>query len=500
IDVLYNDARTAAIMPTASFLSSFGPTVGLKAFHNNLGGHGEQFSVSAQTGGVFSIASEMVFRADRLNGSRLWVESVALYERRPQMLFKGIGDDPRAATGPGDPRAERVRTRFSEDRFLALQQLGYTIGDRNKVKLGGRSVFNHRTFGPKAANSDPSIEEVYDTRQLPGFVNGSTTIEFDANVVIDTRNTEGLTSSGTYVELFGGGVPRFREFGYFHHGLEATGFFDLYRQTRVLVLRGAIEGVEGPTERIPFNELPRLGGPQRLRGYRLDTFRDEKAVTATVEYLYPIHNNLSGALFVDAGRVAHAYDTLFSNLDAVRLGIGGGVMFHTADKAIFSLDVAYGDGINFFFTSNPLRAFHNRDHPRELRATRPVLQKRAALLHNWNTWELAEIADVNQVIREVLYNNVCPSNGTIARKFKKRFPDNDQSLLFNIHLNYPPPASTQTHNPFAAQYHVTTNTLASHFHNTPTYTARYASSKFSLLPNHEIGAEGWGDDIPHYYV
>jgi hypothetical protein len=146
------------------------------------------------------------------------------------------------------------------------------------------------------------------------------------------------------------------------------------------------------------------------------------------------------------------------------------------------------------------RAFHNRDHSRELRAMKPVIQKRAALLHNWNTWELAEIADVNQVIREVLYNNVCPSNGTIARKFKKRYPDNDQSLLFNIHLNYPPPAPTQTHNPFAAQYHITTNTLSSHFNNTPTYTARYASSKFSLLPNHEIGAEGWGDDIPHYYV
>ncbi|KAH7074702.1 hypothetical protein BKA63DRAFT_513539 [Paraphoma chrysanthemicola] len=146
------------------------------------------------------------------------------------------------------------------------------------------------------------------------------------------------------------------------------------------------------------------------------------------------------------------------------------------------------------------RAFHNRNHPREFRATKPILQKRAALLHNWNTWELAEIADVNQIIRDVLYNNVCPSNGTIARKFKKRFPDNDQSLLFNIHLNYPPPAPAQTHNPFAAQYHITTNSLFSHFNNTPTYTARYTSSKFSLLPNHEIGAEGWGDDIPHYYV
>ncbi|KAI0578757.1 F-box domain containing protein [Pyrenophora tritici-repentis] len=137
------------------------------------------------------------------------------------------------------------------------------------------------------------------------------------------------------------------------------------------------------------------------------------------------------------------------------------------------------------------RAFHNRDHPREFRAARLVLLKRAALLHNWSTWELAEIADVHSVIREVVQTNVCPSNNTITRKFKKRHPGNEHSLLFNIHLNYPPTAP-QAFNPF------TPNPLTTHFHNTPTYTSRYASSKYSL--HHEVGAEGWGDDIPHYYV
>jgi hypothetical protein len=147
------------------------------------------------------------------------------------------------------------------------------------------------------------------------------------------------------------------------------------------------------------------------------------------------------------------------------------------------------------------RAFHNREHPRELRATRPALLNRAALLHNWSTVELAEIADINNVIREVVQNNVCPSNGTIAKKFKKRHPEHDQPLLFNTHLNYPPPVSTPpAHNPFAVHYHATTNALASQFYSTPTFTSRYASTKYSLRSNHEVGAEGWGDDIPHYYV
>jgi hypothetical protein len=140
------------------------------------------------------------------------------------------------------------------------------------------------------------------------------------------------------------------------------------------------------------------------------------------------------------------------------------------------------------------RAFHNRDHPRELRATRLFLLKRAALLHNWNTKELAEIADVHAVMREVVQSNICPSNGAIARKFKKRHPGNEHTLLFNIHLNYPPPTQPSC-NPF-----FTPTSLSSHFNSTSTYNSRYASSKYSLHPGHEVGAEGWGDDIPHYYV
>lgn len=150
------------------------------------------------------------------------------------------------------------------------------------------------------------------------------------------------------------------------------------------------------------------------------------------------------------------------------------------------------------------RAFHNRDHPRELRAMKLVLQKRASLLHNWSTLELAEMADAHSVVREVLHSNICPSNGTIARKFKKRYPDsNDHHLLFNIHLNYPPPVTTPPpNNPFTAHYHQyqTPSQLSSYFHTTPAYAARHASSKYSMHSYHEVGAEGWGDDIPHYYV
>ena len=147
------------------------------------------------------------------------------------------------------------------------------------------------------------------------------------------------------------------------------------------------------------------------------------------------------------------------------------------------------------------RAFHNASHPRESRVTRPVIQKRAALLHNWPTSALAEMADFSAIMRDLVQNTICPSNGTIARKFKKRHPFSDQSLLFNIHLNYPPPApSPAAYNPFTNQTPATN--LWSHFNASPSYAARYAAPahKLRLHPSHDVGAEGWGDDISHYYV
>jgi len=144
-------------------------------------------------------------------------------------------------------------------------------------------------------------------------------------------------------------------------------------------------------------------------------------------------------------------------------------------------------------------AFHNRAFPRETRVQKLVIQKRAGLLHNWSTVELAEIADVHAVLREVIHSNVCPSNGTIARKFRKRQSEHDhQQLLFNIHLNYPPAVAPSSI--FHSQYHSSPNVLSNHFHSTSAFNSRYGFSKYMPTSRHEPGAEGWGDDIPHYYV
>jgi len=133
-----------------------------------------------------------------------------------------------------------------------------------------------------------------------------------------------------------------------------------------------------------------------------------------------------------------------------------------------------------------------------------MIQERAELLHSWSTEELAEIADTQAMLRDVVHNNVCPSNGTIARRFNKRHPDQKHQLLFNIHLNYPtpPPSPFSTPPPQVSAYHSPPNLLFMHFNSSPMLANKYHSAynRYTYSNTHDPGSEGWGDDIGHYYV
>jgi outer membrane protein assembly factor BamA len=96
-----------------------------------------------------------------------------------------------------------------------------------------------------------------------------------------------------------------------------------------------------------------------LRGYPLDRFRDRQTAVATAEYHYPIHQYVAGALFVDAGRAATDFPSLL-DFDVWRVGWGAGVIVRSKRTLLFSLEVAYGESLNVYFTTDPLRAFAGR--------------------------------------------------------------------------------------------------------------------------------------------
>lgn len=366
-DVLYNDARTAAIIPTLGYQNEYGFTGGAKAFHNDLLGHDEEASLSAEYGGLYQQAYKFKFEGDEVLHTPLWLEIALRYEFKPGVLFWGIGNEPlsEAGTEPVDPRAAAIETRYRENRTLASLLVGETMrGDTQRVQVGMMGSYNRRRFGPSTRNFDePSLEQAYDTSELVGYDEGVDVLEIGPVLVFDSRDHRVLTSRGNYLDSFAGyGIPFGQEQGFWHYGVIAATFVDLYKRSRVLSFRAVLEAVHGDDDQIPFTELMRLGGAERLRGYGSDRFREKLSFVATAEYRYPIHDLVAGEVFVDAGRVGAGYEDVFafSNMNPIRVGAGLGLVIHDQEDMLFKAEVAYGDELTVFLATSPLEVFSER--------------------------------------------------------------------------------------------------------------------------------------------
>jgi len=131
------------------------------------------------------------------------------------------------------------------------------------------------------------------------------------------------------------------------------------------------------------------------------------------------------------------------------------------------------------------RAFHNSSYPRTTRLLRHVIYERAELLRNWSARELAEIEDFRVVLRDVVQEQICPSDGTMMRKLRKLVPDNDQPLPRGLFRDdVPSSALHQQHFFMTKQFQD---------HNPYLPGLGFSDRRF-------VTAQGWGDEILHYYV
>lgn len=369
IDLLYNDERTAAILPIVTLFSGQGVSAGATIFHDDLFGNDERISLSAQFGGRYVQSWNGSFVAERFAGTPLWLEAQMRYELEPDLYFEGVGNRPEApieAVGL-DPYAASHESRFRQERLLARMRAGTVFGD-GWLKLGVSGIYNHRRYATSEDgvlpldDSDRSITSVYDTSRLVGFDDGTDLIEVTGDLILDLRDKTRRAPTGLYLEAFGGGVPPQSGYQFVHWGVEAAGFIELFAETRVLVLRAAMEAVEGELDEIPFGELPRLGGGYRLRGHQLDSLRGAKSMLGTIEYRWPVHQHVAGVAFGDLGRVGNDYDALFGGAGSGpwEFGVGGGIALTGERGDWLRLDVSYGDGVYIFITTGEHTAQRGR--------------------------------------------------------------------------------------------------------------------------------------------
>jgi outer membrane protein assembly factor BamA len=136
---------------------------------------------------------------------------------------------------------------------------------------------------------------------------------------------------------------------YFRLRGAATLHIDLWARSRVLVFRVATVAV-APTgnEIVPFSELAVLGGPDDLRGFRIEAFRDSTSLIGSAEYRWPVFMWADGVLFADYGGV---FGSWYAGIGPAQMqpDVGLGVRFHTGDRFYLRAQVAYGFGDTWQF-------------------------------------------------------------------------------------------------------------------------------------------------------
>jgi outer membrane protein assembly factor BamA len=197
----------------------------------------------------------------------------------------------------------------------------------------------------------PGILFVFDPATIPGFVHGTTYVRAGIGFDLDTRDTPVRAAAGLVVH---------GAFDY-THGIDGDAAtyerlagsvgipIDLWSRTHVLWLSAATALTWQNDAPVPFSELPTLGGPNDLRGFRFQDFRDFTSFYATAEYRWPIWMWVDGALFFDYGGV---FGKNYSGFGARRMqpDVGVALRLVTSERFLIRMQLGYGFGEGFNFS------------------------------------------------------------------------------------------------------------------------------------------------------
>jgi len=349
----YDQEQVYGLYPTASYNTDYGVSFGLRAVHHDLLGEGERLKLRGDFGGRYRFAYGVNLRSGHRFGNRFGLELDFGQERRPNERFYGIGNLDELSTmppAPIDPNTAAISTRFREDNIAGLLRArAHLVGALDLEVTGGLSK---RTTQEDGASD--SIETAYMVNELAGWQDGVKEAQGQVELAYDPPHptnpymSRAVDATGWYVAGHVGtakGVgddPTSFQFA----GAEAKRFIDLYRGSRILSLRAAVETVFND-DYIAFLDLPRLGGYEALRGYPSNRFRDRSYALTTAEYTWDLGNSLAAYTFVDVGRV---YPSLSDfTLDGLRLGYGGGIQVHTPTSYVGRGQIAANKDGDIFF-------------------------------------------------------------------------------------------------------------------------------------------------------
>jgi hypothetical protein len=256
------------------------------------------------------------------------VEMAAEYAHDREVAFAGIGDHMPGGGTDLDPFAPGpVPEVILDDRPLVAKL--QTPIDLGRLRLQPSVRYERHEVAPDDEDSFP-----FDPSGLRGFGDpfalgtGRLDLTWDARDAPYPWIPRAAPASGWRVLASAGYSLGSDETGDFQLArLVASGerLFDLFHGTRVLILRGKIDGVTADRREVPFLLLPSLGGPDELRAFSRGRFRDEIATSGEIEYEWAVGLNARASIFVELGGVHEGLGEM--GTDALHFSSGGSFRF-----------------------------------------------------------------------------------------------------------------------------------------------------------------------------
>ncbi len=279
-------------------------------------------------GVIYTTEDQLIARVEpdlRFGGDAFLHMSVR-YQRFPTRFF-APGADP---DDEGEP--------YDEKTFMGHVDQRFTVGGR--LRAGLRWEFRYNDLTAHVAGG------VLESSGYPGlrryFASGIGPV-----VSFDSRDEPRLPRRGVLAELRMIGYAGFSgaDFDALRFDVDLRGYLTL---SGCHVLAGQIQ-TQLSTGALPFQLLPRLGGPNFLRGWYEGHLRDRHAMLAQLEWRFPIWDRVGGAAFFSIGQaVADLADV---SLDRLRAGGGLGLrwLLNQRQNVTVRFDLAWGSGFAAYF-------------------------------------------------------------------------------------------------------------------------------------------------------
>jgi surface antigen Omp85-like protein len=339
-DAITWSGGTRGIRPAFYYSTIIIPEFGLTYFDHATLGPDTRLQSTTTVGGANYVYTDLIVEPTRMSAPIGVVLDVA-FDRRGDLLYNGLGNH----TYSDAPTGRYLQNALESHAALRVRP------------VHGLSLFASFGVGLKRfgngdrVGGDEGIIYSFDTTTIPGFTEGTTFVRAATGVDIDSRATPLRGQSGIVAHAL---------FDY-SHGIDANDKRSYERLSAMLgfpiavwaqhmFFFSATTSLAWPNDvDIPFSELPTLGGPNDLRGFRFLDFRDYSAFFVTAEYRWPVWMWVDAAVFFDYGGV---FGKNYANFSARQMqpDVGLALRVVTTNRFLMRAQLGYGFGEGFNFS------------------------------------------------------------------------------------------------------------------------------------------------------